>query len=230
MSIVVEFGIPAERFELGSYVARHDGLEAELERVVPAGERAIPYVWITGRRAVLDELTRGLERSEAVASVTLLDELEVDDPDECQRLYRVRWDPVGLEVIEGVFEAEGAILEGRSMEGYWLFRFRFPDHDHVAQFYQHLTDHDVTGFRIERIYELTARSGRDERSDLTPEQREAAVLAARRGYFSTPREVTLEELGEELGISEQAVSQRLRRATETIILSALNVPGTSPSG
>jgi len=164
-----------------------------------------------------------------VASVALLNEFEVGGSEERQRLYRVRWSLPDVAVIEGVAEAGGAILKGRSMDGYWLFGPRFPDHEHLAQFYQHLTTREVTDSRIERVYEPTVRSGHGERLGLTPEQLEAVVLAARRGYFSTPREVTLAEVGEELGISEQAVSQRLRRATETIVLSALDVPGTTPS-
>jgi hypothetical protein len=63
MSVVVEFGIPTERFVLGRYVARTDGLEAELERVVPAGEGAVPYLRVTGPRTALDELAGALERS-----------------------------------------------------------------------------------------------------------------------------------------------------------------------
>jgi predicted DNA binding protein len=105
-----------------------------------------------------------------------------------------------------------------------MLRFRFPDHEHVATFYQYLTDEQVTDFRIESIYELQSRAERDNRFDLTAEQREAITLAAQAGYFDTPREVTLSELGGELGISEQAFSQRLRAATEEVVLSALNMP------
>jgi len=41
---------------------------------------------------------------------------------------------------------------------------------------------------------------------LTDTQQEALVLAYERGYFESPHEVTMEELGDELGISQQAIA------------------------
>jgi predicted DNA binding protein len=61
---------------------------------------------------------------------------------------------------------------------------------------------------------------------LTDTQQEALVLAYERGYFESPREVTLEALGEELGISQQAVGSRLRGGIKNVLgntLSALPV-------
>jgi len=52
---------------------------------------------------------------------------------------------------------------------------------------------------------------------LTDPQREALVLAYERGYFNSPREVTMEELGAELGITQQAVASRLRRGIDQIL-------------
>ena len=48
------------------------------------------------------------------------------------------------------------------------------------------------------------------------------MLAYERGYFESPREVTLEELGEELGITQQAVGSRLRNGNRHIIGSTLS--------
>lgn len=41
------------------------------------------------------------------------------------------------------------------------------------------------------------------------------------GYFHVPRETTVDELGEELGVSSQSVSERLRRAHHNLIDGAL---------
>jgi predicted DNA binding protein len=51
------------------------------------------------------------------------------------------------------------------------------------------------------------------RSGIPAEQRETLSLAVERGYFETPRAVTLEELAGELDIPRSTVSYRLRRAT-----------------
>lgn len=50
-------------------------------------------------------------------------------------------------------------------------------------------------------------------SGIRAEQREALTAAVNRGYFETPREVTLDELAQELDLPRSTVSYRLRRAT-----------------
>lgn len=56
---------------------------------------------------------------------------------------------------------------------------------------------------------------------LTDAQREALVLAYDRGYFRSPRESTLEEIAEELGITGQSLGSRLRRGIERLVADAL---------
>ncbi|QAU14189.1 bacterio-opsin activator [Halorubrum sp. BOL3-1] len=51
------------------------------------------------------------------------------------------------------------------------------------------------------------------RADIRVEQREILNVAVERGYFETPREVTLDELADELELPRSTVSYRLRRAT-----------------
>lgn len=49
------------------------------------------------------------------------------------------------------------------------------------------------------------------RDGLTTRQRETLRLAADRCYFEIPRRATLADLADELGVSDQAISERLRR-------------------
>jgi hypothetical protein len=58
---------------------------------------------------------------------------------------------------------------------------------------------------------------------LTAAQREAIRAAADRGYFKVPREVSLKELAEQLGVSEQAVSQRLRRGLGNLVAGSVEI-------
>lgn len=46
---------------------------------------------------------------------------------------------------------------------------------------------------------------------LTAKQREMMIAAAEMGYFEVPRQVGLESVASEIGISSQAASERLRR-------------------
>ncbi len=226
MSILVEFQIATERFELGECVAQYEDLRVELERIVPLEDHAIPYIWVTGPSQTIDALTETLEESNAISSVTTLDRLEVNGSDWEQQLYSVEWVLDKLEIIKGIIIAKGVLMEGECVNNYWTLRLQFPDHDNVAEFYQYLADNDITDFSIQSVFELQSRSERTQQYDLTSDQREAITLAAQQGYFDTPRRVTLDELGEELGISEQAISQRIRRANKKIIFSALKYPGT----
>ncbi|MFC7142999.1 helix-turn-helix domain-containing protein [Halosimplex aquaticum] len=52
---------------------------------------------------------------------------------------------------------------------------------------------------------------------LTDEQFTTVKAALDRGYYKVPREATLEELANELDVSHQALSERLRRGHRTLI-------------
>lgn len=66
-----------------------------------------------------------------------------------------------------------------------------------------------------------------DRLSLTAPQREAVLLAYERGYYRQPREVSLEELGREIGISESAVSARIRRGLSNLIADCLGASGSA---
>jgi predicted DNA binding protein len=189
----------------------------------------IPYAWITGDPEPLDAFTESLTASEKTSSVSVLDTLSIEGSSEVQRLYRIEWTVDELDVVRGIVDAEGAVLEGRSTNGYWRLRLRFPDHQQVAEFYQYLTDHAITDFHIESSYELERRSDRASKP-WTSEQREALSVAADRGYFEVPREGSLGAVGEALGISQQAASERVRRGVRNVVYDALGRPDVYDDG
>lgn len=228
MTILVEFSISTDRFELGRAIGQHEGLSAELERVVPADTGVVPYVWVTGPPETLDALATTLEESPVTTSVAVIEELSIENSEDYQYLFRIEWVRSELDIVKGIVDVQGDILEGESTGRCWLFRFRFETHGDVAEFYQYLADSDVTDFTLESVHEMTERSDRRGRFDLTPEQREALALAAMRGYFDSPRGTNLAEIGDELGITQQAVSDRIRRATRRVVFDALNLPEDDP--
>ena len=61
------------------------------------------------------------------------------------------------------------------------------------------------------------------RPELSSDQHEALVAAFETGYYDIPRDVTLEELADQLGISHQALSERFRRAYEGLITAELDL-------
>ncbi|GAB7020436.1 helix-turn-helix domain-containing protein [Halostagnicola bangensis] len=106
----------------------------------------------------------------------------------------------------------------------WTVRVHLPDRDALADFQQYCRDNNVS-FRITQLYESTASA--DESYLLTEQQREILSMAYYAGYYNIPRSVSQDYLADRLGISNSAVSQRLRRAVAEL-LSAILEDGQTP--
>jgi predicted DNA binding protein len=211
MSVILEFSIPSREFTLGRVLAGSSTMHCELERIVPTGGMMMPFVWVTG------------ENHEAFARTVrehdLIEELGVLDTVGESGLYRIEWAEEPTDLIEGIARSDAAVLQAFGNDT-WEFRLRFPDHDGLSAFHNFLIENDIP-CHIERAYTLTETSESGYRFGLSPEQREALLLALRRGYFTTPSEVTLDELAAELDISRQALSDRIRRGNEQVLREAL---------
>ena len=208
MSVVVEFTVPTDQFAFGSTLTTAERMRISLERIVPTSDSLLPFVWAAGEG--FESFERQVRDDPGVRAFDPLDRLEG------RVLYRIEWeDPDGL--IEAIETHGAVVLEAEGDPERWYFRIRFMDHDDVSAFYDTCTDLRVE-LDVQGVYSPTDESDAD---DLTPEQREAITLALRRGYFSTPRETTLGDLADDLGISQQALSDRVRRATEKVVGRAL---------
>lgn len=92
---------------------------------------------------------------------------------------------------------------------------RFPSREAIATFHDACRERDIE-FHLEQLY----REEPDDPSEqfgLTPAQREVLIQAHKRGYFNEPRNVTLEELAQEMGVSSSPLGRRLRRGLDTLI-------------
>src|SRR6056297_245030 len=212
MSVILEFSIESEAFQLGEVLSSGpDPMQLELERIVPTGNLIMPFVWATGESH--DTFEDSVQSRPAVKEFVALDKVGESV------LYRVEWQDDQTDLNEAIAEADAIILEARG-NAEWTFRLRFPDHDKLSKFHNFVLEHDIS-IHIDRTYTLTETTERGHRFDLSQEQREALVLATRQGYFATPRETSLDEVAAELGISEQAVSNRVRRGNEKILRQVL---------
>ena len=72
------------------------------------------------------------------------------------------------------------------------------------------------GFDV-KIERLMVEGSGSSGSMLTPTQRETLRLAYERGYYEIPRGTSLMELASDLGVSDQACSERLRRGIQRIL-------------
>jgi len=98
----------------------------------------------------------------------------------------------------------------------------FPDHDALSEFRTHREDAQIL-LEVQRVYNPT-KPDAGPWYGLTELQREAIMLAAQTGYYDIPRGCTTKELADELGISDQAVTERLRRAIVSLVTYTLVHP------
>jgi predicted DNA binding protein len=212
MSVVAEFTINSSEFILGQVLARDPGTHVEMERVVPASGRVMPYVWV--HDTDFEEFEAAIRKSEYVQNLIALD--VIGD----SALYRVEWDEHVESLIYGMAETNATILEARGNDE-WFFRIRFDDHSGMTDFHNYCMDHDIQ-FQLERVFTLTETKQADKYVfDLTNRQRESLITAVKNGYFEVPRGTTLSEIGERLDISEQSASENVRRAADTVLRQVL---------
>lgn len=212
MTVIVEFTINNEEFSFGQvFSGASDGMHLELERIVPIGRMVMPYLWVTGENHAAFE--------EQVRSHPLVKELRVLDKVADNGLYRIDWAHEPTSLIDGIADTDAVVLEAEANET-WVFRLRFDDHDLLSQFHNYVIAQSIP-IQIKQINTLADEMDGGYRFGLTAEQREALVLALRRGYFETPSEISLGELGEELGISKQSLSARIRRGNLKILRKTL---------
>lgn len=211
MIVVAEFTFEADAFLLGRIVRGEPDVSVELERVVPTDARVMPYLWGHGKG--LDRFAAALRAHQHVQSVTTVDCLED------RALYRIDWESDTRQLITGIADLDATIMEAYS-DDRWTFRIRFENRSGLAEFRQYCTDRGVD-YRLERVSQLDDLRWPDRIHGLTEPQYEVLVLALERGYFEVPRRSTLTDLADELDITVQAVSERVRRGTNVVFESVL---------
>ena len=204
MATVARLSIPGDAFPLGVLFRTFPGATVELERVVPTTEALVPYVWI--HNADPDTVTEALEEQPEILGIELLD--TIDD----RVLFRIQWKPEVEGLVRGLATSDITLLRGIARENGWTFDIREERSGGLSAFDQYCSEHDVA-ITVTKLGEATL----DADASLTPEQREALLLAYDRGYFDLPRRTTLAELADEIGISRQSLSARLRRGHHTLI-------------
>lgn len=206
MGTIAEFELPVAEFALRATFDRLPDLEVEIERLVAHDEdQLVPFVWMAAA-----EFERVDEALAADPSVDSAEQLSTAGDD---RLYRMTWVEATEMVVHVLVEEEGTVLSATGTRSGWQFRVLFPDRRALSRTYEFAEEHGLS-ISVARIYDLDEnRSGR---FGLTDEQYETLVEAVERGYFDVPRAISQPELAELLGISHQALSERLRRAQKTL--------------
>jgi predicted DNA binding protein len=205
MPTITDITLPGNSFALGQLLVENPTMHVEIERLVPLGDRLLPFFWVSNGSP--EHIEEELESQSIVESVDRL--TQVED----RYLYQVAWTPEVNGLVDALLETNAVILEGQGITGRWELRLRFPDHGTLQRFSEICREKGIT-LEVEGVYNPHPPSIEER---LTSPQRQALVAAYEVGYFEVPRRATLSDLGERLGVSEQAVSQRLRRATRSLV-------------
>jgi len=210
MAIIVELRIPTHQFEFGRRLPVGSG-ETELERVNAVEDGSAPVFSLS------DLATDRSNGRDPFADTDGYRFEPVDVSGDCS-LRLVSWDSEAEPFFRLLDEHGGSIRRGTGASEAWTFEAVFPSHDDFSAFRSATEDLDAT-IEIERVYNPT--SGTGAWYGLTPRQRRTLELAVDRGYYDIPRRCTTIELADELGISDQAVTERLRRGIVTFVTNAL---------
>jgi len=125
----------------------------------------------------------------------------------------------GTDVYYAAVERDGIFVSGRTDGKSWVLQMRFPHREAFAEF-REATDSELS---VQAIYDQEAAPYAEQYS-ISPPQREILLLAADRGYFEVPRQASLADLADELDVSSQAASERLRRGLDALVERALLTP------
>ena len=206
MATEATFAAPSNQFPLGTIFNQLPNVTVELERIIPAQDVVIPYFWVRGTE--VDDIEDAFDAHPGVRGIRLVDSIEDE------YLLRVEWELDYDDVLTTLAETEIPVISATGTNRQWTFEVRGEDRTDIAAFRRRCQELDIP-VTLTEVHALTpvdtAQAG------LTDTQQEALVLAYERGYFESPREVTLEELGEELGITQQAVGSRLRNGIKYVI-------------
>jgi predicted DNA binding protein len=213
MAVTVELSLPPENFPLGTMLTAGTDLHIEFERVVPVGADVVPIFWAwNGDLEAFEQRVRDDINVEQFVAID-----QVDD----RRLYLLNWDIPAGAFFGALTTTEGII---RNAHGYgdenWEFELLFPSHDHLTRFHNVSRDNEIE-YTLGKMQSLRDAGASQLANVVTDKQREAIVLAFQRGYFMTPRQVTLSELATELDITQQSLSNRIRNGIEAIVEHAL---------
>jgi len=207
MSTIADVTIPIETIPPGPALATTN-THIEVVKQIPlhSSDEGSKQYFRVRESADLDAFETAVHADHRVASLTAIDRtasqplyhIEWTRPPPCPALYR---DDLLIECMSA------------SPAG-WVSRVRANDHEALRALQGEVRDAGVH-LNIGRL-DQAADGPASDPYNLTPKQRAVLVTAIEEGYFSIPRETTVIEIAAKFDISDQAVSERLRRTLRNL--------------
>lgn len=214
MSIIAEFSVKSDDLALNHALTAAPRMIVEIEQVVATMEdRIMPYFWVSGGDHA--EFEEAFQNDETVTDTTVIDEVEG------ARLYRAEWTDNVETIIYAYVELGATLMQAIGKAENWELRMRFDDHATLSEFQDYCEEKDIS-FELNRTQEQEQPMA-SAQYDLTPTQRETLVTALEAGYYEVPREVTMRELADQMGVAQQTLSNRFRAAYRNLVTSTLTI-------
>lgn len=212
--MVVEgtFTVDQDDFPLSAVFDDLVDVTIELDRVVPSSGGVIPYFWIYSEDS--SKLRTDLSEDVGIDQVKFIDTVP-------EGMYvRIDWNLDHESVLTAITNTSVTLLTGKGSGGQWIFEIRGDTREEIAEFQRYCNEHSLPT----ELVLLHAISPIDATTEyiLTDDQREVLELAYSRGYFDSPRGVDQADIGEELGVTRQAVASRLQRGLRRLVGSTLD--------
>lgn len=207
--VIADVGIEPADFPLEGAIDG-GGVRCTIEQFVTTEpDRLTVFLWVEGD---LDGLEESLASDEGVERILRV----IDNGERC--LYRMDWIDRIDPLVRLLREERGAVLSASATAGGWRLRLLVPTREGLSRLYDYCRELGI-GVEIHSLYNVDA--DRRGQFGLTTGQEELLYVALERGYYDIPRNVDMEELADEFGVSHQAISERLRRAHGTLVENAL---------
>jgi len=202
-----------EDFALSHALQEVPEMEVQADRLAAHSRHwVMPCIWVAG--GDFEAFDAALSEDSTVQEV--VSEVEY----ETEKFYQIHWTEAVKHRLDVALDAQASLLHAEAADGTWQLVIRFGTRNQFDTFRDHLTDEGVT-FTLD---DLTRSAAPQQfRGGVTAAQREALVTAVVKGYFAIPRETTMEEIADTLGISTQSASERIRRGIEEFVETMLVV-------
>ncbi|MBP1986252.1 helix-turn-helix domain-containing protein [Halolamina salifodinae] len=211
MSLIAELRISGESFALGEALAAAPGMRVETEYSVPAPAGPIVFVWAWGGE--FEPFEASLPEDPTVQEFDLI------EGGGDRRLYEIVLDdgPALIDPAPLHRQTSASQLRMVTLANCAIITERLPDRDSLSEYIRLCREH---GYEVEllRAYPADDQHGR---YDLSEKQAAALRAALDAGYFETPRKTDLGTLAAAFDISEQALSERLRRGVAAVLESTV---------
>lgn len=166
----------------------------------------------TIRSADFDRFEEGLRRDPTIAAFE-----RVTEGDE-EAIYRFEYSAEATLLSPLITAADGVSLRIENEGTAWTMRIWLPDRSALSSLWTYASDRGID-FSLERVNEYANPLESD--AGLTDAQEEALLIALEAGYFEEPREAALEDVADELEISQPAAGGLLRRGIKRLLLSTV---------